>query len=183
MIWRSLYSQSSKDHGTLGYFKSLLNRITVKKDPKKAVDATLEFLRTVVTGHFLACACQLLGITELDSHVQLPPGILKSSSGQQQAYVRRLATQVVEQCTLVENAYTDEKVIDAGDHVYNYTRVLCHLGSLVLEFTDAWAEGDGERVYRCWRLFYPISKVRIVQSTRWKHCDSSFKSKQLCHPS
>ena len=76
-------------------FQSLLNHNTVKDDPKKAVDATLEFVRTVVVGHLL------------------------------------------------------------GDHVYNYARVLCHFGTLVLEFTDAWSKGDGECIYCCWWLFLP----------------------------
>lgn len=42
-----------------------------------------------------------------------------------------------------------------GDHVYNYTRVLCHYGAMVMEFRDTWGEGDGERVFRCWHLFLP----------------------------
>ena len=37
--------------------------------------------------------------------------------------------------------------------MYNYTRVLCHFAALVLEFTDAWSEGDGERILRCWKIF------------------------------
>ena len=35
----------------------------------------------------------------------------------------------------------------------------CHFGSLVMEFRDAWAEGDGERVICCWRLFLPHFQV------------------------
>ena len=56
VIWKTLYGQSSGDHGTLGYFRSLLNHNTVNADTKKAVDANLEFLSTVVKGHLLACA-------------------------------------------------------------------------------------------------------------------------------
>ena len=29
----------------------------------------------------------------------------------------------------------------------------------MIEFRDAWAEGDGERVLRCWRLFLPHFRV------------------------
>ena len=43
--------------------------------------------------------------------------------------------------------------------MYNYATVLCHFGASVLEFTDAWAEGDGERIYCCWRLFLPLFKA------------------------
>ena len=67
--------QSAGDHGTLGYFRSLLNRNTVTTDPKKAVDANLEFFDTVFKGHILACACRILGVTKLNSKLQLPPGI------------------------------------------------------------------------------------------------------------
>ena len=68
-----------------------------------------------------------------------------------------MATQVVENCTLIEQAYRGDDIEDLGDHMYNYLymyeRVLCHLGALVLEFTDTWAECDREFVYRCWQLY------------------------------
>ena len=37
--------------------------------------------------------------------------------------------------------------------MYNYAQVLCHYAALVSEFTDAWGEGDGERVLYCWKIF------------------------------
>ena len=40
----------------------------------------------------------------------------------------------------------DKAVVDKEDGMYNYTRILCHFGSLVMELCDAWQEGDGERV-------------------------------------
>ena len=49
--------------------------------------------------------------------------------------------------------------MDDKDHVHNYTRVLCHYGTLLMEFMDAWAEGDGVRVVRCWKLFLPHFKA------------------------
>ena len=48
---------------------------------------------------------------------------------------------------------------DTDDKVYNYTRVLCHFGSLVAEFRDGWAERNGERVVLCWRPFMPHFKA------------------------
>lgn len=148
-MWKNLYGHSSRDHGTLGYFRSLLNRSTVTSDVKKAVDANLEFLDTVTKGHILASACRILGITKLDSELQLPPGIVPEK---QPGYVRRIASQVVEECTLID-AFGE--VAETNDHVYNYARVLCHYGTLVLEFRDAVKEGDGERVFRCWRVLLP----------------------------
>lgn len=159
MIWKNLYSQSSRDHGTLGHFKSLLNRASVSKDPKKDVNSTVDFLLTVVRGHLLAIACMVLGVRKLDAPVNLPPFLEKSSKAHQYSYLQTIATQVVNKCTLVEGALTCETVTETKDGVYNYARVLCHFGSLVMEFRDAWAEGDGERITRCWRLLLPHFKT------------------------
>lgn len=155
VIWKTLYGQTSQDHGTLGYFKSLLNRTTVKNEPKQSVNACLDFFTTVVKGHILAVACEVLEVRNLDSPLQLPPGLQESSPERQISFIKSIAVQVVDKCGLVGAALTRRNVDETKDGVYNYARVLCHFGSLVMEFVDAWAEGDGERIYRCWRLFLP----------------------------
>ena len=156
MTWKALYGKSNRDHGTLCYFRTLLNSSTVTSDPKKAVDANLEFLDTVVKRHLVASACRALGITRLDAKLSFPQGIRDASPQLQLAYVNHLAAQVVEECTLIDIC---GDVTDTDDHVYNYARVLCHYGALILEFRDACAEGDGERVHRCWRLLLPHFKA------------------------
>lgn len=78
VIWKHLYQQSSKGHGTLGFFQSLLNRRTVKKDPKAAVDASLEFITTVVTGHVIGSACEVLDIATPDARVELPLTVVRA---------------------------------------------------------------------------------------------------------
>jgi len=50
-------------------------------------------------------------------------------------------------------ALLNQKVQDHHDPINNYVHVFCHFGFLALEFTDAWREGDGERVVRCWGVF------------------------------
>ena len=45
---------------------------------------------------------------------------------------------VIERCSLIEGCLTNEMVVDIDDGVYNYARTLCHYGSLVVEFRDAW---------------------------------------------
>ena len=54
---------------------------------------------------------------------------------------------------MVREAILLQKIPKGDDQINNYARVLCHLGSLALEFSDAWKEGDGERLCRCWRVF------------------------------
>ena len=150
-----MFGKTSKDHGSLGYFKSLLNRTAVKQDPKKDVNASLDFLLTVVKGHFLAAACWILGVTKPDASLKLPPGIYRYSSCNQFKFLKTIATKVVEEFTLMGKALTGEQISESGDGVHNYAQALCHYGALVIEFLDSWSEGDGEHVYRCWRLFLP----------------------------
>ncbi len=59
---------------------------------------------------------------------------------------------MVKEFTVIPEALLGEPVVDNGDHVYGYARVLCHFASLVLLFVDAWKEGDGERVLRLWKI-------------------------------
>ena len=165
MIWKLLFGQTSRDHGSLGYFKSLLNRLPVKKDPKKDVNACLDFLLTVVKGHLLAAACSFLGIDTLDSPVHIPADVRRGSSEEKYTFVKTVATHVVNSCTVIEGAITGKQVPESGDGVHNYAQVLCHYGAMVMEFLDAWHEGDGERVYHCWRLFLP----HFIVSNRRKY--------------
>ena len=111
----------------------------------------------MVKGHFLACACDIFGVSGVDEQLILPPDILKATKHDQLAFIMKMARMVVDRCSLIESAYTGEtgSEPDGKDGVYNYACVLCHFGSLVMEFRDAWAEGDGERVHRCWKLFLP----------------------------
>lgn len=125
------------------------------KDHKKDVNATLDFLDAVIKGHWLACACELLGVNSLDAPIDIPPG---TSPDVQRSFIEGLAEKVVNRVTVVDSAFLSTDTPDTPDKVHNYARVLCHYGSLCMEFRDAWSEGDGERVMRCWKLFLPHFK-------------------------
>ena len=194
MWWKCQYGQSSSDHGTLAYFRNRLNRIAVTKEPKKDADACIDLIYIVAKGHFLACACDILGVASLDQPIDLPAGILNGSRAEQLAHISNIAEQVVDRCSLVDAAFIGNTSEDSpstppsscgsdssssaglryststgtltstaeqsnSDGVYNYARVLCHYASLIMDYRDAWAEGDGERVIRCWKLFLPYFKA------------------------
>ena len=146
-MWKKLYGQSARDHGTLGFFHCLLNRTAVTADVKRAVDDTLDFLEVVIKGHFPAVACRILGITSLNEKVILPSGTFEVDANQELQYIRHVATKVAQQCTLIDN---NVNVCGTNDGIYNYARVLCHCGAFLLEFRDAVKEGDGQRVYCRW---------------------------------
>ncbi len=69
-----------------------------------------------------------------------------------QSLLSGVAQTVVKEFTVIPEALLGESVIDSGDKVHGYARVLCHFASLVLLFVDAWKEGDGERVLRLWKI-------------------------------
>ena len=137
-------------------------------------------------GHILAAACGVLGVSNFDSPFHLPPGLQDSSPQHQFSFIRRIAVQVVDRCGVVGAALTREKVEEIKDGVYNYARVLCHFRSIVMELVDAWAEGDGERVFQCWRLCLPhfiIANCRkyALEALRLKFQVKAVLSPHLAH--
>ena len=56
---------------------------------------------------------------------------------EKKAFILQLADQVVESCTLNDIAITFQPTHDGQDYVHNYARMLCHFGSLVMEFRNA----------------------------------------------
>ena len=115
LAWKTLYGKSSKDFCTLSFFKRYLHCSSVTKIAKKAIDANIELFLTVVKGHILACACNLLGCGSVDDSLQLPSGILRASRKQKREYIRQVSSQIVDVCTIVD---ISNYVIDTEDKVY-----------------------------------------------------------------
>ena len=100
VVWRHLYSKSSRDYGTLAFFRNRINRIAVSKDPTKEVNACIDFLTAVMKGHWLACACEVLSIPDVSAAVTIPAGSTAD-------FLQQVAEQVVERCTIVESAFSE----------------------------------------------------------------------------
>lgn len=167
VAWQKLYSKSSSDYGTLAFFRSRLNRVTVSNEPKKCVDACIEFFETVVKGHWLACACEILGLSSIDDTFNLPVHILKGTPREKLALVHEIAKMVVDKLTLIESEDGSKDGAE-DDKKYNYAMLLCHYGSLVIEIRDAWAEGDGKRIERCWKVCLPHFKESGKTKYAWE---------------
>lgn len=56
-------------------------------------------------------------------------------------------------------SYPNASSKEDDDQVLAYAEELLGLGLLLMEFVDSVREGDGERIFRCWRFFLPIFKV------------------------
>lgn len=159
MMWKVLYGKSARDHGTLAFFRSHLRRIPITADAKKDINACVDLIHTVMKGHILACACDIMKISSLNDQPSIPADLKTGGKPEQVAFISDIAQAVVNQCTLVEGAFTGGDIDDIGDGVYNYTRVMCHFGALIMEVQDAWGEGGGKRMKRCWKLLMPHFKT------------------------
>lgn len=133
------------------------NRTSVSSDPKKEVDATIDFLYTVVKGHWIACACEILGITDVDGPIKYPQGIFTADLRE---FVEEIATKVVDRLTLVDSAFiVPGETSDSGDTCYNYSRALCHCS---MEFRDARGQGDGERFDAGCHIFKQLASLAAL---------------------
>ena len=127
------------------------------------MNACTDALFTVLKGYFLAFACKELGIENVDSDLNHP--VFKSTStAEKQRFIVGLSMKVVENCTIISDTLLGKEVKESGDQKYNYTKSLCHYASLALEFHDAWHEGDGIRIIRC---YYSISLSLDGPNTHW----------------
>ena len=141
--------------------------------------ACTELLVTVVKSHYLSVACNILGISTFED---IPAGLPDAKSVTPQvkrAYIFDIASKVVEQCSVMENALLLGPVESTTDGVYNYARVLCHYGSIALEFMDAWGEGDGERICRCWKVLLVHFREGGRTKYAWEALRLLFQLQQL----
>lgn len=94
-----------------------------------------------------------------------------SCPDEEKAYIYQVAREVVNKYSINGEALLNQKVQDHHDNIY--ARVFCHFGSLALEFTDAWREGDGERIVRCWGVFL----LHFHAAKRTKYALEAFRLK------
>ena len=137
-IWKRLYKKASgTDKGTLFYFKVLLNRSAVLKEPLLNVVATEDFLLLILTSHVIIAAQvvselnpnaskQVIAKSIIDSFVNLQPSL--------------------------------EKATKLDDGVQAYAKEILTLGLLWHGFHDACKEGDGDRIVHYWRMMMLVFK-------------------------
>ena len=81
-----------------------------------------------------------MSIPDVEGPIIYPRGLFENDDLKKRTFV-------VEKLTLVDLAFTvPGDIVDGGDTCYNYARVLCHYGGLIIELGDGWAESEGERV-------------------------------------
>ena len=88
-------------------------------------------------GHWLACACDILGISNVDGAIKVPPNLNKASAAEQRMFLEGFSKKVVERMSLVDSTFVtndgNEVNMATNNTVYNYARTLCQYGSLVVD--------------------------------------------------
>ena len=94
-----------------------------------------------------------MGISSPSEIPQSLAAVKQSSAARQQQCIYGIAQTIVAKFSIVEEALLLQSMPKRDDRVNNYAHVLCHFGSIALEFKDAWQEGDGDQICRCWKVF------------------------------
>ena len=87
LTWKVLFSDSSRDHGTLSQLFSLIKRLPAAKKPKEDMHACTDALFTVLKGYIVAAACRKLKID-----------ITRNEKMELQAEARVYCTAIYENC-------------------------------------------------------------------------------------
>lgn len=129
------------------------------------MNACEDFFETAVKGHVLACAMNLLGMSnigDIPSESMIPQDAWMMDDTERRRILMDTATQIVEQNVDLSISFSPESAESSemtADGVYAYACETLSLGLLYFEYRDAIKEGDGERVMRVWKFLLLLFKA------------------------
>lgn len=150
------------DRATLYQLQKLINRRNVINDPSRSVAPCEDFLLLVVEAHALAAAMHLFGMSSLEdtpSDEFFPHDCARDSLQKRRVLMNALRALTKKFIHLKVEFKESIVVPDQIDAVEEYACETLSLGLLLMEFNDAIHEGDGSRIFRCWRFFLPLFKA------------------------
>ena len=163
VIWKYYYnSNSAPEHGTLYQLRNKLNRANVLKNPKSNFNACDDFIETVVVGHILAAAFNVLEISSMEDQpsanvigILSPENLWTYTSEERKAILHSVSQKIMKK--FMNFSFNNfSKPSNQEDELHNYS---CHFLSIrcfYLAYKDAIKEGDGSRVLECWRYLLPL---------------------------
>ena len=157
------------DKGSLYQIRNQLNRTNVPSDVKKDFNSCEDFIDIVTSSHMVAAALSTFRMKTVsetpDSSVVAPDLWIQPKKERKEAMDKLCAKVYDRYISLSFNSVSKDYAHAQCDAVSSYAIQLLRMGALYLEFAVAIREGDGERVFRCWRYFLPI--FRASQSTNY----------------
>ncbi len=157
--------------GSLYNVRNRLNRTNVPTDVKKEFNACEDFIETVTQSQIVAAALltfDMKSVSDTPSEyvIQDAEHLWMKPRSERKACLHNLGLKVYKRyISLSHNSSCEDYVQNDSDSISSYSIQLLRIGVLYMEFADAIREGDGERVFRCWRYFLPI--FRASNSTNY----------------
>ena len=140
-MWLRLYRQTStKEKGTLCQLRNLIQRTSVRVNPKDAMNATEDFMQVLLEGHILAAACHIAGLASVDAFTE--------ETAKQQS-ITALSDAIVNSFVL---PFFFSSGNPASDNVHKYSCDVLILSLVWYSLRDAVREGDGPSVLLMWKV-------------------------------
>lgn len=159
MIFRKYFDeQSAKDGGTLCQLRNIINQSNVTGNVKKEMNATADFLKSILNAHVIAAALTFLGMEKTSDEPtehMWDEGITETKEGKW-AYLTEVVGEFTDQYIMPTLQFditsTANEKVKEEDAIFNYATALMSDCLVVEELSDAIREGDGERVIRVWKF-------------------------------
>ena len=158
VVWKRLHNTlSATDHGTLQQLRNLINRRNTITDPSRDVNACEDYFILVVTCHALCAAMKV-------EHLQQFPDGIEDEWNLQTKEKRRkklysVASLILTKFVDLSTFETTDVGSGSRDYIHEYAKEIISLGVLYMEYQDAIREGDGNRVFNCWKYLMIIFKA------------------------
>ena len=156
------------ERGTLYQLRNLINRRNITKSVKSDMNACEDFFEVVVTGHIIASAMELLGMSSIDdvpssTIIESPEEVWMKDDSERKAIIMEVASTIVDHnvdlSTKFAATQTQVPTSTCIDNVNAYSYETLSLGLLFMEFKDAIREGDGDRVFLVWKYLFLLFKA------------------------
>ena len=152
------------------------------KKPKTDFNAHDDFFSLIVQCHILSASMEVLGMSELDdnpSEELIPSDVHTFSKSDKANLLSSIVSVILDTCVDIshsvrceESRESEESEADAVnvvqtpkkshsdiDKINLYAKEVVSLGLLYEEFKDATRDGNGPRVFRCWKYLLLIFKA------------------------
>jgi len=160
VIWKRLFkTASAAERGTLVHLKNMIGRRNVKTKPKDDYNACDDFFMLVLNAHILTAAMEFLGMGSLEDNPNpaiIPDGVHGFNKDLRKEILMNAMSLIVN--SYVDLSAMDEKQPKPNDQQKAYACELLSLGLIYSEYSDAIREGDGDRVFRCWKFLLILYK-------------------------
>ena len=152
--------------GTLYHLRNLINRRNVTKKCKNNMNACEDFFETVVKGHVISCAMNLLGMSDVgDSPTRFITSdeVWMLDDAERRQILMDTAMQIIDDNVDLSIQFFSDGISGGTtpptDSVYSYACEVLSLGLFYLEFRDAIKHGDGDRDMIVWKYLLLLFKA------------------------